>query len=238
VRAFAAGVGRTATMLLRRMPDTPFLGPIGPHRGVAFVDAELRPLVVGARTQGATLNDALLASVASAAEAALLERRAPVPPLLPVSVPVALAGRGRSGNAVGVMLVPLPTGEPEAARRMRRIAESTRSAKAGARARGTFELTRTRLGSRAFARLARRQRAIVAFVTNVRGPRHPLAVAGAPLESVWPVTALQGNVRLAVSALSYAGRLRIGVHADGDAVPVAVIARTLRSELDRIAALG
>jgi hypothetical protein len=225
-------------MLRRSMPATPLLGPIGRARGVAFVDAAIAPLAAGARTQGATLNDALLTGVAAAIVAALRDRGAPVPATVPVSVPVALRERGRSGNAVGVMLVPLPTGEPDAARRLRRIAELTRAGKGDARSRGTFELTRTRLGARLFARLARHQRMIAAFVTNVPGPRHPLAIAGAPLERVWPLTPIQGNVRLGISALSYAGRLHVAVHCDADAVPADVIARVLRDELGRIAALS
>jgi WS/DGAT/MGAT family acyltransferase len=237
LRAFASGVARTATMFRGGMRRTPLLGPIGPARGVAFVDAEIAPLSAVARTHGATLNDALLAAVAAAAEAALRDRGSPVPPTLPVSVPVALRQRGRSGNAVGVMLVRLPTGEADAARRLRRIAALTRAGKDDARARGTFELTRTRPGARLFAFLARHQRMIGAFVTNVPGPRHPLAVAGAPLERVWPVTPIQGNVRLGISALSYAGRLHVAVHCDARAVPVHVVAETLRSELGRIAAL-
>lgn len=238
MRALASGVTRTATMLRGSMRATPLLGPIGRDRGVAFVDAEIEPLAAGARTQGATLNDALLAAVAVAVETALRARGAPVPPTLPVSVPVALRDRGTSGNAVGVMLVRLPTGEADAARRLRRIAELTRAGKDDARARGTFELTRTRTGARLFALLARHQRMIGAFVTNVPGPRHPLAVAGAPLERVWPVTPIQGNVRLGVSALSYAGRLHVAVHCDAAAVPVRVVAETIRSELGRIAALA
>lgn len=238
LRAVASGVARTTALFRRAAPASPLLGPIGPHRGVAFVDVGLEALAAGARSQGATINDALLAAVAAAVEAALRERGAPVPPALPVSVPVALGERGRSGNAVGVMLVRLPTGEPDAARRLRRIAELTRAGKDDARARGTFELTRTRFGARMLARLARHQRMIVAFVTNVPGPRHPLAVAGAPLERVWPVGPIQGNVRLGVSALSYGGGLHVAVHADADAVAADVVGAALDAELRRIAALA
>ncbi|WP_423464155.1 WS/DGAT domain-containing protein [Promicromonospora sp. MS192] len=99
------------------------------------------------------------------------------------------------------------------------------------------ELTRTRLGTRLFVRLARHQRLIALFVTNVRGPRRPLALAGAPLEHVWPVASLGGNVRLGIAAVSYDGVLRCAVHCDADALPVAPVARALGEELTRIAAL-
>ena len=85
-------------------------------------------------------------------------------------------------------------------------------------------------------RLARHQRLIVTFVSNVPGPRHPLALAGARLERLWPVTALQGNVRLGVTAISYDGLLRCAVHCDADALDAAVLASALHDELAKIAA--
>lgn len=238
LRTLASGWERTTAVFHRAVPRTILLGPIGPRRGVAFVDTPLDALAAGADTAGATVNDALLSAVVAAAEAALHDRGEPVPAILPVSVPVALPGRGRSGNSVGVMLVPLPTGEPDPATRLRRIAELTRARKTDARSRGSFELTRTRFGARMFMRFVRYQRLIVMFVSNVPGPRHPLALAGARLERVWPVVPIQGNVRLGTAALSYDGMLRCGVHCDADAVSADVFARALADEFERIAALA
>ncbi|MFE5670726.1 wax ester/triacylglycerol synthase domain-containing protein [Agromyces sp. NPDC056523] len=236
-RTLTSGVERTAVVFRQSVPRTILLGPIGPRRGVAFIEMPLTALAAGAETEGATVNDALLTAVVAAAEAALRARGEPVPSILPASVPVALAERGRSGNAIGVMLVPLPTGIADVATRLRRIAESTRARKPDARSRGTFELTRTRLGAWLFFRFVRRQRVIVMFVTNVPGPRHPLALAGAPLERVWPVVGIQGNVRLGVAALSYDGVLRCAVHTDADAISAEVFGDALRRELERVAAL-
>lgn len=238
LKTLASGVERTVAVFRRAVPRTVLLGPIGPRRGVAFVDAPLEALAAGAATVGATVNDALLSAVAAATEATLRTRAEPVPPTLPVSVPVALGRRRGSGNAVGVMLVPLPTGEADPARRLRRIAELTRERKGDARARGSLELTRSRFGTRLFKRLVRYQRFIVMFVTNVPGPRHPLALAGAPLERVWPLAAIQGNVRLGIAALSYDGMLGCAVHCDADAVSAEVFAAALGEEFDRIAALA
>ncbi|WP_036962329.1 WS/DGAT domain-containing protein, partial [Promicromonospora kroppenstedtii] len=146
--------------------------------------------------------------------------------------------RGRSGNAVGVMLVPLPAEAGDLAGRLRRVAGLTRTAKAEARTRGTFELTRTRPGTWLFGRLSRRQRLVVMFVTNVRGPAHPLTLAGARVEQIWPVAALGGNVRLGVAAISYDGVLRCAVHCDAGVLPAAVVGRALGDELAAVAALG
>lgn len=234
-RTAAAGVVRVAAMLRHTVPRTVLLGPIGASRSVGFAETDLASLAEAARRAGGTVNDALLAGVAAATAAGLRAGGHPVPAVLPASVPVALPDRAGSGNAVGVMMVPLPTDEPVTATRIGRIASSTRAAKDEARAAGTYELTRTRLGSRLFAWLARRQRFVVAFVTNVRGPAGVLAIGGAPLEHAWPVTPIQGNVRLGVSALSYRGRLACAVHTDADALDAALVAEELGRELAGLA---
>lgn len=238
VRALASGFERTTSLLRRAVPPTALLGRVGSRRAVTFVDVDLADLAAGAGSAAATVNDALLVAAAAAARSALVARGEDPPSALPTSVPVALPHRGRSGNAVGVMLVPLPTDAGDLAGRLRRVAGLTRAAKAEARTRGTFELTRTRLGTRLFEWLARRQRFVVMFVTNVRGPAHPLALAGARVERIWPVAALGGNVRLGVAAISYDGVLRCAVHCDALALPGAVVGRALGDELAAVAALA
>jgi hypothetical protein len=235
-RRFAGGVVRMTAVLRRSVPRTVLLGPIGRQRGIAFAEVELVPLAEAARRAGGTVNDALLAAVAVAAATALRAAGQPVPRVLPASVPVALADRGGSGNAVGVMVVDLPTDEPDAAARTARIATSTRIAKAEARQAGTYELTRTPWASRLFAWLARRQRFIALFVTNVRGPAGTLSIGGAPVQHAWPVAPIQGNVRLGVAALSYRGRLACTVHVDAAALDADVLSASLNEELDAFAA--
>lgn len=234
-RTMATGVSRVTAVFRATVPPTVLLGRIGPHRGVALVDVDLEALARGARAVDATVNDALLSAVGVAVAEALRSAGQPVPPVLPASVPVALPGRGTSGNAVGVMLVPLRTDEPDPGRRLAQIAAVTRSQKEAARVQGTFELTRTRWGSKLFAWLARRQRFIALFVTNVRGPRESLDVAGAPLVKAWPVAPIQGNVRCGVAAMSYAGRLGVALHCDADALPVQQAGQSLAAELARLA---
>ena len=225
---------RVAAVFRATVPPTVLLGPIGPRRGVAFTEVGIEDLALAAKAVGATVNDALLAAVAVGAETALREADQPVPAVLPASVPVALPARGTSGNAVGVMMVPLATGQDDPVVRLRGIAAVTRAARVQARTQGTFELTRTRWGTRAFGWLARRQRFIALFVTNVRGPATAMQVAGAPLLQAWPVAPIQGNVRLGVAAMFYAGRLFVTVHTDADAVDAAVTARGIEAELVRI----
>ena len=237
-RTLVTGIVRVTAVFRATVPPTVLLGPLGPTRGVAFAEVDLEPLARVARTAGATVNDALLAAVSVAVEGTLRAAGQPVPGVLPASVPVALPDRGTSGNAVGVMLVPLPTGGLDAGVRLARIAAASRAGKAEARAQGTYELTRTRWGSRLFAWLARRQRFIALFVTNVRGPDRPLLVAGAPLERAWPVAPIQGNVRCGVAAMSYAGRLGVAVHVDADALDATTLGRALGEALEAMSGRG
>jgi hypothetical protein len=58
-----------------------------------------------------------------------------------------------------------------------------------------------------------------ALMTNVTGPREPIYLAGAPLESLMFWVPQSGGVGLGVSILSYAGQVRLGVLVDEGLVP-------------------
>ena len=224
------------TLTGRELGSTVLLGERSPRRGVAFVDVDLAVLEARVRPLGATVNDALLASVASGYRAALPAAGEQIPARLPVSVPVALQRHGTSGNQVGVMLVRLPLDVPAPGDRLRLIAEQTRAEKVRAREQGTLEFMRGPLGARIMDRVARRQHLVGGFVTNVPGPAGRLRLAGAPVTAIWPVAVLAANVRLGVAAVSYAGRLSCSVHFDAANVPGAAFARAMSEELAHLTA--
>ena len=235
VRRITYGLRRIAPILFGRgIGPTVLLGERGPQRGVAFVDADLAALEARAHPLGATVNDALLSAVAAGYVAALRAAGEALPADLPVSVPVALRRRGTSGNQVGVMLVRLPLGEPDSVARLRLIAERTGEEKARAREQGTLEFMRGPLGARVMDRIGHRQHVVAGFVTNVPGPTQRLRLAGAPVVAIWPVSMLAANVRLGVAAVSYAGRLRCGIHFDQANVPGAVFVQAMGAELTRL----
>jgi WS/DGAT/MGAT family acyltransferase len=221
------------TLTGREVGATVLLGERSSRHGVAFVDVDLAALEARVRPLGATVNDALLASVASGYRAALPAAGEQVPARLPVSVPVALRRRGTSGNQVGVMLVRLPLDVPAPDDRLLLIAEQTRAEKEQAREQGTLELMRGPVGARVMDRIARRQHVVGGFVTNVPGPTGTLRLAGAPVVAIWPVAVLAANVRLGVAAVSYAGRLSCSVHFDAANVPGAAFARAMSEDLAR-----
>ncbi len=227
-------VRRIAALFSARIGPTPLLGRISQQRAVGFAQVDLTQLADGARRCGGTINDALLAAVGQGITAAFTDCGARMPTNVRVSVPVALPDRGTSGNATSVMVVDLPLAMADPAAAVSQIAAQTRTAKQSARTQGTFELTRSRWGTWLFARLARHQRFAAAFVTNVRGPSTPLSIGGAELAELWPVTPIQGNVRLGVAAMSYAGRLSCAVHVDASVLSASAFSHALQQGLDAI----
>jgi WS/DGAT/MGAT family acyltransferase len=237
-RAAGLAARRTAVIARGGMPRSSLLGPVGTSRSVRLVGAELSGVRSLAHSVGCTVNDVLLGAVAEATTALLESRREPVPSALPVSVPVSLrgpeGGGGVEGNEVGVMRVLLPLAVSDPAERLRLIGRQARGAKEEARAAGTLEFTRSRLGTRVMDVFARHQHTIGLFVTNVPGPRQRLALGGCALREAWPLSALGGNVRIAVAALSYAGTLHVTVTVDADSCPdVDVFSHALASALSR-----
>ncbi len=178
---------------------------------------------VGAAS-GATVNDVLLAAVTSALRTMLLRRGEPVPlgrtmtVLVPVSVRSAGA-QGTLGNRVSMLLVRLPVGVGDPARRLREIAATTSHLKVRHEAAALEQVIglASLLPPRAVAAVARasaRQPFANLVVTNVPGPDQPAYLMGARMLQAYPFVPLGGNLSFEVAALSYDGRLRLGVTAD------------------------
>jgi len=227
--SFGARARHGLTMFLRRpVRSRALLGPVGRTRDVASTSVDLDRLEAGALTLGATVNDAYLVAVGQGLRAVVTEAGEQVPDELTVSVPVRVATRGTAHNAVGVMLVGVPLTEPEVALRI--VARRTSESKPLARASGTAGVPSPRL----FNVFTRHQRVIATVASNVRGPRHPLTLDGAPLVEMWPLGPLAGNVRVGFTAASYAGRLWVGVECDAGNLPpasriAAAVGRSLHS---------
>ena len=226
----------------RRLPrGSPLRRPLGGRRRLVLVRARLAVVKQIAHAHHGTVNDVLLAAVAGGLRALLLARGVLVEGLtLRASVPVALRGASAAaalGNQVGLMVVPLPVGEPDAARRLRQVTQATTQRKrrpevlAGLRPVGSLTVLR------ALNRYSRHQHLVDLFITNVPGPQVPLFVVGARLLEAFPVVQVAGNVPLSVAVLSYDGQLNVGIQSDPDALPdVEVFADGLRRSLEELAA--
>lgn len=218
-------------------PRTTLGGVVGPDRSLALVRADLERVRGIAHAHEATVNDVLLTATAGGARALLAARGDPVDVTVPIYVPVALR-RGvaapQGGNLISQMVVHLPLGVPDAAERLRRIADETARRKREAHPSLGTMFHNTVL-SGAMLRLVIRQH-INLTSADLPGPTAPLHLAGARVLEVFPLLNLIGNVTLGVGALSYAGRLGVLVVADAAVLPdLGVFARAMRDELDALA---
>jgi diacylglycerol O-acyltransferase len=234
-----AGAAQMAAGGRRHRPRSVLRRPVGGRRRLAVVRAGLAEVKAVAHAHGATVNDLLLAAVTGGLRALLVARGTPVDGLtLYASVPVALragADTAGLGNQVGLMIVPLPVGEPDPVQRLRQVSQATIQRK---RRPGLLASLRP-VGSltilRALNHYSRHQQIVDLFVTNVPGPKRPLYLLGARLLEAFPVVQIAGNVPLSVAALSYDGQLNIGIQSDPDGLPdLDVFVDGLHRSLDQL----
>src|SRR3954466_2810719 len=214
-----------------RPPRTPFNGPISAHRRFAFGQLSLDAVKALKGALGLTVNDVVVALCAGAVRQWLLERDAlpdePLVAMVPVSVRTE-EQQGTFGNRVSMMIVPIPTDEPEPAERLRRTHELLRSAKERHQALPADLLTDATafippavaaLAARATMQILGRTRPPVNLViSNVPGPRNPLFLAGAQLQATYPVSVVVDGVGLNITVMSYRDHLDFGIVADRDQV--------------------
>lgn len=206
--------------------------PTGPRRQQTMAHAGVSRLHAAAHRCGGTVNDALLSAVMGALGTVLTRRGNHVDKLV-VSIPVSTrrsTTAAHLGNSTGVMPVALPTGgNPRS--RLTRIAAITRAHKKSVTSATPIFRMLTMLGIANW--FMNHQRLVHTFVTNVRGPDHPMCLGGAPIVGLIPLSATTGNVTVAFAALSYADTFTITVVADPDHVPdLLVLTEALQAELD------
>jgi len=192
----------------KRVPPSPLNQPVSPGYALRIVDVDLEALRAGARTCGATVNDALLWAWGRAMHRRLAAAGlagAPVEVSVTVTVPSAAIE-----NRVGAVRFAVPAPGTSVARDLTALAVDTHRRKClisgstwwltaqGFRAVGALGLYR---------RLVERQRAITTLLTNMRGPEGPLVVLGRRVTRAVPLATLVGNVAVATAALSCDGQL-------------------------------
>jgi WS/DGAT/MGAT family acyltransferase len=214
-----------------RAPSTPFNGPISPHRRFSFGSVSLDTVKAIKNALQITVNDVVVSLATTAVRDWLLERDAlpedPLVAMIPVSVR-SEEERGSYGNRVSMMVVPIPTNEPDPRRRLLRTHELLRSAKERHNALPANLLTDATsfippaLAARAARTtvdiLGRTRPPINVIISNVPGPREPLYCAGAQLQANFPVSAVLHGVGLNITVLSYRDHIDFGIVADRDQV--------------------
>lgn len=152
-------------------PTTSLNRPVGHHRLLLLFRTDLASTKAIAREHGAKLTDVLLAAYAGGALQLLQCRQELVPGLeLKVSVAASLRGRDETmtGNRVGIRIVPIPVGGPDAVCRLHRITE-VRSAQA---TQPPYQ-PGGRLLQRWMVRVMFHQRLVNLLLSNLPGPPEP-----------------------------------------------------------------
>jgi diacylglycerol O-acyltransferase / wax synthase len=204
----------------RSRGGSPFDGRIGTRRHVAFAEAPLHDLHDAAkRAAGATLNDAVLASVAGGLRRWIEEHHGRLGDVR-VKVPVSLHHEGDdAGNRDSFFSLGLPLNEPDPVARLCAVHAATSVRKAKHDAEEIDELTR-RLSALSPAlgrfcdRLEHSPRRFALNVSNVPGPRDSMAVLDAPVRSMHSLAEIGERHALRVSVVSFAGTLYFGLLAD------------------------
>jgi hypothetical protein len=199
---------------------SPFDGRIGTRRRIAFASVPLTDLQDAARTlDGATLNDAILATVAGALRH-WVERHHGRLGDVRARVPVSLHREGDDArNRDSFFSVGLPLCEPDPVARLRSVHAATALRKSEHDAERLDELTRelgrmSPLLKRFCERLEASPRRFAVNVSNVPGPRSRVAILEAPVEALYSIAEIGEHHALRVAVVSLAGELCFGFCAD------------------------
>jgi diacylglycerol O-acyltransferase / wax synthase len=199
---------------------SPFDGPIGSTRAVAFASASLHELHDAAkRLAGATVNDAVLAAVAGSLRDWLQHHHGQLGRVR-VKIPVSLHhADDEEGNRDSFFTLALPLGEPDPVARLTAIRAATAERKADHDAETLDQLLRDlAVASPRLAHFCRQleasPRAFALNVSNVPGPPRPVTVLGAPVTDIWSLAEIGERHALRIAVVSVAGRLQFGFCSD------------------------
>ena len=234
------GLRELAASTSRRVPASPLNRPVSAGYVLRTVEVDLAALHAGARTCGATVNDALLWAWGGAVHARLADAGlvgAPVVVSCPVTMPSTVVE-----NRVGAVRFEVPAPGTSAAADLAVLARDTRRRKRLISGSTWWLVAQTfrALGvTGGYRRLLTRQRTLTTLLTNMRGQGEQLVVLGRRVTRAVPVATLVGNVTMLAVALSCAGRLVVTVMCAPEAAGWAdVLATDLDDGLAAVVALS
>jgi WS/DGAT/MGAT family acyltransferase len=244
LRGLVAGLRELGGVPRQNAGRSSLLQPTSPRRRAEVVEVDLAPVVDAAHAHGATVNDVLLVAVSGALRSLLHARGEQLNEVL-ISVPVSgrpAASSADLGNQVGVLPVAVPLVDDPAVRLAAVREQRARLGRSAPRASSSAVLSVLFRGLATlgiFQWFVRRQRLVHTFLTNLRGPAEPVALAGGRIRRLVPIATVPGNVTVSFDVLSYGGRLLISVVYDPDQMADHALLRdALALELGRFAGPG
>ncbi len=240
LRMQARGLLQMMGYKLRPTSESPFDGELGPHRSLAIHQVDLDVVQRIRRSLGGSVHDGILTILCGALRRFLIGRHVhPVSVDLRAMTPI-LDSDGQTARAWSIEL---PIWEEQAGERHGLIRDQTRRIRfEGNVSRGDEIASGTEWNaSRLFAigvRAVKNLDAGSLAVLEAPGTREALYLDGARLEECYGIFPLRGTSGLAVTVLSYAGRLFFAFNADSKIVPgVARLCEAMDEEVDEILAL-
>lgn len=214
---------KSSAMLLARPPrekPSPLQGRPGVAKAARWTsDVSLDAVKAAGKAAGGSVNDVVCAGIAGALRTFLggteVPRLRAVMPtnLRPLDEPISV----ELGNEFGLVLPPLPTDEPDPARRVERMHHAMATIKRTNQALASFSgIAAAGVGTPAHTQnlVGRYARAASLIISNVPGPLEELRLGDVRVRDMMFWVPCSGNLGLGVSVLSYAGRVRLGIDAD------------------------
>jgi WS/DGAT/MGAT family acyltransferase len=216
-----------ARTLLSPAPATPFNGPLGTRRALAWVPLSLNEVKSIKNRFGGTVNDVILCVIAGGLRQYLRTSGMTVDDLeLKAMIPVNVRPeneRSNLGNRVSSLIAPLPVGIADPVERLRAVSAAMETLKHSGQA-GQLErllafadLVPPLLQS-AIGGLQNLVTPVNTVCTNVPGPREARYMQGKKVETMVPVVPLAAGIGLAFAILSYADQITIGLNANAEQV--------------------
>jgi WS/DGAT/MGAT family acyltransferase len=221
-------MGALAKLLLPRSESSRALkgaGHVG-HRVAWSEPVDLWRVKRTARAFRVTINDVLMAALTGALRGRILAAGA-TPERLHALVPLNLRPLDEPvpadlGNRFGLVLADVPVDVPDQVDRLWEVYRSMDAIKRsdeGAISYGILDVM-GRAPTAVEARLIEYFTAKASMVvTNVPGPRRPIALAGTPVAGILVWAPCAGDMRMTVSIFSYAGKVTVGFLTDAGIVP-------------------
>ncbi len=209
-------------------PDasTPLRGKLVRSKKVAWTEPFGLERLRGLReATGYTVNDVLVAAVTGALRRHISRRHGEVPQHIRALVPVDMrpdSADGKLGNQFGLVFVDMPVGTANRRERLQQVHAGMDAARHSPQPSVAFEV----LGALGLTPQML-QRQVVRFfgskgtavVTNVRGPKEQLYLAGRKLDRLVFFVPQSAGLGIGISIMTYAGQIQMGVIADAGLIP-------------------
>ncbi len=231
------------------VPTTCFNADISGERGFVFGSLSLADIKTVKDHFDVSVNDVVLGLVSAALRHYLLSRAELPKESLRASIAVSTRTEedGGLGNKVTAKPVTLATHLKDPVKRLRAINQETNQAKVKARggAMGAIEvfqmmppiLITTLMATLPTAQIPQIMGANL-VVSNVRGSTKPMYIAGARMETMYPMSILTSGIGINITCLSYVDHIDFGIALDPDLVPEPwSLIDALKASLDEYMAL-